>query len=262
VKTDSTRMILDATDPLSDFNVIPAKCINEMGLIVRQNKEPGWLKYSNTVHSFITSTMDLFPGSAIDSISGNFQITAGGYEALRLKEKYIDDPKNLKEALRINEFTMTDTMKVYNSRERQKNLEVSFTARMHLVSNSIGDNQKAEKRIIFQPFCYLSISENPFKQQSRIYPINFSYRFRESYVSTVHLPDGYQVFSKPDDLTIDNQDVKITYQTEAVNENTFRVTASYEFKKEAYDASAYIDLKDYFSTIVDKFNEKLILAKK
>jgi hypothetical protein len=262
VKIEDKLFILDATDPLNNFNEIPTNCLSEMGLIVKKGKESNWLKYSNTVRSFITATMELFPGSVKDSITGNYRIVAGGYDALQLRKKYIKGTKDLKDELRINDFAMTDTMKVDNCRVRQKNFEVSFRANMHLVSNTTSENEQVEKRIIFQPFCNISISENPFKQTTRTFPINLSYRHKESYISTIHLPEGYTVFSKPEDLVIDNPNVRITYQIETIDGNTFRVTGSYEFKKDVYEAALYSDLKSYFSTIVDKFNEKLILAKK
>ena len=45
------------------------------------------------------------------------------------------------------------------------------------------------------------------------------------------------------------------------NNNTIKVIGVYEFKKDEYGASEYLDLKGYFNKIVEKFNEKLVLVK-
>ena len=79
--------------------------------------------------------------------------------------------------------------------------------------------------------------------------------------STIAIPNGYKLLTKPEDLRINNNLVKIIYVTNISDNNTIKVTGVYEFKNDVYGIPDYVELKNYFNKIVDKFNEKLVLIK-
>jgi hypothetical protein len=81
------------------------------------------------------------------------------------------------------------------------------------------------------------------------------------FTSTIVVPNGYKLLSRPDNISISNKMVKIFFATEVKNSDTIEVTSIYDFRKDVYDVSEYSDLKGYFNRIVDKFNEKLVFIK-
>jgi hypothetical protein len=261
VKTDSLRLILDATNPLADFREIPIPCLNEMGFIVKNGKEPGWIKFNSTVSSFITHQVDFVPDPDKGEITGDFQITADGYDALALRTLYLRDPLDMKKKLNIASYTYLDSLTIENAKQPQNDLQVHFKAEVNLVGDKKSPMEKVEKRLLLHPFLDLDIAENPFVEPTRNFPIVFDNRFKRQYYSTIHIPEGYSVSSKPENLRIDNENVLIEYSTSLTNDNTIKVSGIFELKKDRYEASAYTDIKDFFTTITEKFNEQIVFVK-
>ena len=110
-------------------------------------------------------------------------------------------------------------------------------------------------------FCNTTITENPLKQNFRTYPVDMVYRKANIFQSTILIPKGYKLLTKPENLNIRNDLVKIVYAIDVLNNDKINVIGVYEFKKDVYGISDYFDLKNYFNKIVDKFNEKLVFVK-
>jgi len=88
------------------------------------------------------------------------------------------------------------------------------------------------------------------------------YKKAYKYQSTISIPKGYKLLTKPEDLTINNNLVLISFSTINHQDNDMiSVTGTYEFKKDEYGKNEYPELKNLFDRIVNKFNEKLILVK-
>jgi len=142
---------------------------------------------------------------------------------------------------------------VENLQQIEKPFSVSFNA-----SSSIDE---VDGKIIISPFSGYTFNVNPLKQPSRTYPIDMLYKKRRTFMSTIHIPKGYKLFSNPANVTIDNDDIKIIYQFNVENDSIVKVLGIYDFKRDIYSSSKYVDLKKYYNTIIDKFNERLIFVK-
>ena len=251
---DGQHIILDATDPLCGFGMIPPRCLNDVGLLIKKGDEAEWLNFSSPVISSISYTFDLRPNIVKDSINGKFKILSSGYDALNYRKECLKSSTDFKEEVLTKNLALTDSIKVDNLNQIDKLFSIKFTA------NS-GVDQIDDKILIF-PFAGYSFSENPLKQPTRTYPIEMVNKKKRIFTSTIHIPIGYKTINKPENLSIDNDDIKINYMAVIVNDSLVKVAGSYEFKRDVYDASSYLDLKKYFNTIIDKFNEKLIFIKK
>jgi hypothetical protein len=253
-KIDDQYILLDATEPLSKFGEIPTQCLNDKGLIVEKDKEKfDWIDLKSAVSSDISYNIDLYPKLENDSVNGNFQIISTGYDAINLRKNFLKNPKDLKIELSINNITLSDSLKGENLYELNKPFELKFDG-----SSTI---DKVEDKILVAPFCNFIMTDNPLKQLFRTYPVDMVYKKSKTYVSVIHMPDGYKIYTKPVSINIDNDEVKIQYLIETIDNNSVKVTGIYEFKKDVYGIASYFDLKGYFNKIIDKFNEKIILIK-
>jgi len=195
----------------------------------------------------------LNPKIGKDSVYSNFQIMSSGYDAVNLRKKYLKNPKDLKTELSIYNMTLTDSIKVENLHEIDKPLECEFKSSFAF--------DKVEDKILVAPFCSFIMTENPFKKGARTYPVDMVYKKSRTFSAVIHVPEGYKLFSAPDKMYVNNDDVKIQYQVENPDNKTIRITGVYEFKKDVYGAFSFFDLKGYFNNIIDKFNEKVVLVK-
>ncbi|MCX6221281.1 MAG: DUF3857 domain-containing protein [Bacteroidia bacterium] len=253
-KINDSNVLLDATEPLSSFRQIPSECLNDKGLIVKNEKgKYTWLNIKSSVDSDISYQIDQNPNIEKDTVDCKFQISSSGYDAINLRKKFLKNPKDLKAELSIGNLILKDSITVENVHEIDKPFENKLVSGYTI--DRVGD------KILLPPFCNFIIAENPFKKELRTYPIDMVYKHTRSYVSIIHIPKGYKVFSIPENMDMDNDDFRIQYHAENSDSNTIKITGNYEFKKDVYASSSFLGLKGYFNKIIDKFNEKVVFAK-
>jgi hypothetical protein len=252
VKIDSLSFMLDATEPLSNFNEIPTRCLNDKGLIIQKNNVE-WVNFKSNSVSCINYDFDIQMNPANDSIYESSRLITTGYEAIYYRNQFSSSYKDLKVNFLGNNFLPGDTLKPIDLNQIDKPFEINYNKKYPI--------EAIEDKLIISPFCNSAISENPLKQPIRNYPVDMTYRKSNNFKSTIKIPGGYKILTKPEDLNIDNNKIKVTFTTEIKNMDTLNVTGSYEFRKDIYGISEYIDLKFYFNKIVDKFNEKIVFVK-
>ena len=251
-KIDSTSILLDATDPLCQFNEIPSKCLNDNGFIIQKNKVE-WVNLKSNSVSKNEKYFNIQTNLANDSIYQTSKLITTGYEAIDFRNKFSTSYKDLKVNLLGTNYLLSDTLIPSNLNEIDKPFELGFCRKYSL--------ETIEDKIIISPFCNTTITENPLKQNFRTYPVDMVYRKANIFQSTILIPKGYKLLTKPENLNIRNDLVKIVYAIDVLNNDKINVIGVYEFKKDVYGISDYFDLKNYFNKIVDKFNEKLVFVK-
>ena len=253
VPIDSSFIALDATDPLCSVGMVPPRCINDKGLYIKKGKDIEWLTISSRTASSKIYNIGIIPKLDADSLLGNVKLISTGYDALNLRRQYFRSPSSLKSSIISSNHTLIDSIKVFNLSNIKEPFTVSLKAQTSI--------ENVDGKLIIEPFFGIPISENPLKQVTRVYTIDMTYHFKNVFESTIQIPEGYKLISKPQNLSIDNSDVTINYQIIDSDDKIIRVSGVYEFKKDSYPPTNYSELKNYFKTIIEKFNEKIILVK-
>jgi hypothetical protein len=77
------QVALDATDPVCQFGELPARCLNDQGLVIKKDKRNStWWDFSPKDTSTVAYEMELFLDTEADSVISNFTVKATGYDAL------------------------------------------------------------------------------------------------------------------------------------------------------------------------------------
>ncbi len=252
-KIDSSTVLLDATDPFSNFGEIPSRCINEKGLVIQKSKAE-WLSLKSNSTSTRTFNIDLNLTQGKDSIKQKYRLVTSGFEAIDYRERFTSSYKDLKSDLYGPNSTPGDTLFPLNLKQIEKPFEISF--------NKKNVAETIEDKIIISPFCNFALSKNPLTQPTRNYPVDIIYKKSTRFQTTIAIPNGYELLSKPLDMNVNNSLVKAVFLTDIQSDGLIKIIGNYEFKKEVYEISDYSELKKYFKMIVDKFNEKIIISKK
>jgi len=251
-KIDSSIVILDATEPLCTFNTVPERCLNDKGLIIQKNKVE-WANIKSALFSKNEHIYTLHPNIEKDSIYEDCKLETTGYEAINYREQFSNSYKKLKKKLLGNNALESDVLTPENLKEPDQPFTISFKKQEAL------DN--AEDKIIIAPFCDSPISRNLLRQATRTYPIDMTYPKTNKFQSTIIIPKGYKLFSKPENMAINTSKIRIIYASELQENGNIKVVGLYDFRKDIYDSADYADLKAYFNMIVNKFNEKVVLVK-
>jgi hypothetical protein len=252
-KLDSTVVLLDATEPLCKFNEIPSRCLNDFGFIVQNKSEDEWVQFKSNYVSSIKREFEITPIPEKDSINLNCKLTATGYEALDYRKSYKSGYDKLRERLLSKNSLSDDSIHCFNLNDIDKPFKLNFKDKRTMES--------VENKLIVSPFCNTAITENPLKMPLRNYPIDMTFKKGNIFKSTIAIPKGYKLFSKPDAMNLNNNMFRISYSADKINNEMLLVIGTYEFKKDVYTVLEYAELKDCFNKIVDKFNEKIVLVK-
>lgn len=246
-------LIMDATEPLCNLNEIPIRSMNDIGLIINKDKSE-WLNFYSTSPSMIRDSIDLTFNKSIDSLTATFNITTTSYDALKLRKYWTGNNKDkIKDELFLENCSFDDSIEIYNLTQIENPFELRFRTKQNteILSN----------KILISPFAGAVISENPFKQLIRSYPVDMIYKKEREYTSVLHIPNGYKLIKKPENVDINNILLNIQYKIEQVDTKTLKIKASYGFRKEVYESSDYTYLKAMYNKIVNMLNDKIILAK-
>lgn len=251
-RIDSTNYLLDSTEPLCGFNILPTRCLNEKGFVVQKNKEE-WVTLKNKTNSKMIHNFTISFNNANDSIYYNTRLITSGYDAVDYRNRYHTQITNLRKSLLGNNELASDSLNVSNSDDYKRPFELNYRLKF--------GSERVDNKVIVTPFANLVPTENELKQPTRSYPIDMTYSKSRFFQCLIKIPKGYTVFSLPADLHVENQNKVIGYHTEETDNHEIKVIANYEFKKDRYEAEEYNDLKAAFNQIISKFNEKIILVK-
>jgi hypothetical protein len=134
-----------------------------------------------------------------------------------------------------------------------------------LESYSFKDNKSVEiinDKIYISPMLFLTANENPFKQETREYPIDFGYPKQEKFNINIKVPEGFVVETMPKAINIaTGENVGAFKYIIANSQNSIQIAITKDINSAIVPADFYEVLKDFYQQMIDKQNEKIVLRK-
>jgi len=256
VRVGDKVLLLDATEKYLPYTQLPERCLNGEGLIVSA-KHPGWIDLGSKIKSRSVTSAD-FKISPDGGLDGKLSFTRAGYDAFKMRTEY-----NLKgEKQYVKDFLGNRNWRL----EKSEFLEVNDLTKpvKEAYDISIQEHASVSGNIIYiNPFVAGTEYENPFKSEKREYPVNFGSAREKIYLFKITLPDGYTADEIPPIklLSLPENAGRFSYNTTAVG-NTISVTTSLQINKSLFLASEYPALREFYSQVVAKQAEQIVLKKK
>ncbi|MEL6559864.1 MAG: DUF3857 domain-containing protein [Bacteroidota bacterium] len=251
VTIDGTQFLTDASEKYLPYNRIPPRCINGKGLVISSDRG-GWVRLDNRIVSKdnILITINPIPDEATASIGLTTQSSV--YNAYRMKSRVQNDEEKVKEAMIGRGFESIEKVKTFNYADNAKPYIVALKGNYEL--ESIAD------KLIVTPFLDFPLRKNQLRQKERRYPIDFIYLSEVSLKSQIKIPEGYDIDTLPETISIDDElaNIQLSYRKSG---GQIIANGFYAFKKVVYPPEDYQQLKNYFNIIIDNFNQELILEK-
>lgn len=248
VLLDSIYYVIDVTEPLLKFGDIPPHCLNDEGLIVTKG-ETEWLKLEGTEMSDVRYDITLSANMNHDSLSIECKSTSTYYEALEKRHSFKDEYESLAIEYIGEDYKSYDSIRCENLTTPEQPFIFRFSKKEELES--------IDNHLIINPFCGYVLTENPLKQPVRDYPVDFTYKWSRSFSVKMKIPEGYKISTKPQNLTVNNKNIRIVYSVSEPEPGIINILGVYQFKKDVYPASDYAEIKAYYDQIISKFNEKI-----
>lgn len=249
--TNGKSLLIDATERNLPFHILPARCINDEGLLLKKD-EVKWVSLASEYPSNIKYNLSLQFNDDLDSLKLESSIVSTGYDAFFYRQKLHDNYIAQKKYLSNKQIFLSSEAKSM----KYKNKRMPFT----LAFKGTTPVENVFDKIYISPFAKLAPPESPLKQPEHKYPVDLTYAKKREFTSYITVPDGYSIDYIPKNKEINDRLFNLVYSV-SVNDNTINIHAKYEFKKAVYKAEEYKLLKYYYNEVVQRMNEKIVLKK-
>src|SRR3569833_366686 len=235
---DGKSYLLDATDPMLPFGMLPMRCLNDHGRVFSMDKPSYWVDMTTPQRQTTTYNFDLTL-QADGKLKGVIKRFSVGYESyLRRREikkfnsteEYVE---HVEQGLGKSKIIKSD---IQNIDSLDMPVEESYDVEMNLFSSSTMDHD----RISFNPVIMDQVKTIPFKLAERDYPVDWGMPSDERFIVTVHVPEKFTIENPPQNISVAMADKGGRFLTDYQAEgNTFTFSYVTQFNKSVYTAEEY-----------------------
>ncbi len=250
--------LLDATDPLLPFGLLPLHCINGKARVINLKKPSYWIEPTSSQKSTIryTLTAELFPDGML---KGRLVAQSIGYAAHR-KRRELAGYNTIDEYIEHRNEQLAGFDVLTGEIDGRDDLDVPLTE-SYEVEMKLYDSLATET-VFFNPFFLNRMGKNPFNLDERTYPVDMGAAREDRVVMTIKLPEGYGLKSKPDDynLALEDNGGRYVTQTQLVGD-TFSFSQLLTLNHTTYPPESYFALKELFSRIIRQEKIDVVFSK-
>ncbi|MFT3702572.1 MAG: DUF3857 domain-containing protein [Agriterribacter sp.] len=246
---------LDATDPLLGFNRLLNECYNgHARAIFPDTTKAVYLNADSLIVKKITTV--LIQGNKPGEWAGHFTTNMGYYESFETREKIKEAGeetffKTVQSAYN-NEVEIKEK-KIEGLKDLDESLKVEYDFNIH----------ENDDIVYFNPMMNEGYKDNFFKAAERLYPVEMPYPIDETYVLNFEIPDNYVVedLPKPAKINLGEKSGFFEYIIDK-SDGTVRLRSRLKLNRANYFPQEYNDLREFFSYVVKKHAEPIVLKKK
>jgi hypothetical protein len=259
VNLDKESFLLDATDKDLPFGVLPFRCLNKEGRAIGKdscywvNLTPN-KKYKQL--DYVKLKLD-----STGNFTGKITIRTSDYQAFYRRKKikefassdeYIENLDEKNPNLKIKNYTISNL----------DSLDSSLTEEYDVVIKAF--DAMDSKTLSINPFIFNKTTENPFKLNERIYPIDFGAQKDFSTIFQLEIPENYEVKLLPTSvaLRLPENSGKYVFKSDVLNSNLITVSEFFTIDKAEIPGSEYPYLKELYNKIVQSNKSNIIITKK
>lgn len=256
VSINDEGYLLDATDPLRPYDLLPPEAINGEGFLVHEGNTV-WLPLktlgSYRHKRFLHATLD-----ASGQLAGTLQAFDGGYSALanRRALKEAETPEAFAEQVLLEDLdeVQVDSCTVTGAEA------VAEQLRTRAVFSAPAYAQVAGEYIYFNPTPLGRLGENPLRLPERTFPVDLTYPRQLVYTFQVWLPEGFTVQEVPRSVSIRLPDGSAFFQRRIqVDDNMLMAQSEFVIKKPVFEPELYEQLRSFYQQIVAAEAEQVVL---
>ncbi len=257
VELPGGSFLLDASDMYANFGELPKRARNWQGRVLREDGTSGWVSLMPASQSEEQLNLNITV-MADGTLKGKNISLFSGLFAKEYRESYLDlNSDDYVQILEKNKGNIKiENLEKENEKELGEKLKEVYEFELSDAAELIGD------KILLKPLLFTAMDENPFKADDRIYPIFFDYPSKQVKVVNILLPEGFAVETLPEPSITTFNNGACNYRITMVqNGNFLRIESVFDLKTIIYNPQDYTNLKKFFSYIVEKETEPIVLTK-
>ncbi len=252
---DGKNYFLDATQNHLKAGLLPFRCYNGQGWVVNPNKRE-WLTLSEGIE-IKENTTAVLTLSDEGILEGQLKITShGNQKSLIMNQitKATSEEKYIEEKIKKGEMEVK-SYEFKGLKELQKPLDLTMEV-------AIRSAESTADLIYFTPILSSMFEENPFKNPTRVYPVDFFVKQSEVYMMMLTIPDGYEIDEMPESIALALVDGKASYSYSiSQNGNRLQIRCKTKINSELFLLTEYEALRSFINQILSKQEEQVVLKK-
>lgn len=254
VTIDNKIYLLDATDPLLPFGLIPYRCLNGKGRVIG-DRQTSWQQMS-TGDKFRKVSYFTVKFNVDGSWSGVIQNSYIGYEAYNQRRKILRFSSQDEYAENLDRTTNDFSIEKVDIKNLE-NINEPLVETLQIQSEG-GLNVP----FLFNPFLMDRRETNPFKSSERLYPVDFGAIVDERTTINIEIPEGLGIEDLPDrvGLGLPNDGGKYLFDVQR-NDNSIVIVSWLNISRPLFSSEEYYYLKELFNRIVQVQNTDLVFKK-
>jgi hypothetical protein len=252
---DGKSYLLDATEKNIPPGMLPVRCLNQRGRCISKTKG-NWINLQPSIGSQETFICNLKLDNEV--LTGNMQTSLKGYTGISCNKKYTmnGEEKYLEALLEKHKDWEVENYNVTNENPCHDGFKEKFNV---VIKNAV---YEGGNRLYIDPVLVNRWDENPLKNESRKFPVDFNYPILSKYISNIIVPEGYEIEEIPESIQFSLPDKSATfiYLVKKLG-NTIQLMNQFEIKKSIYSVEEYKPLREFWSLVVSKNKEQIVLKK-
>lgn len=256
VMVNDKFLFLDATDKFLPVGMLPERCINGEGLLVSKQNF-GWIDLNPTAKAKSIVSVNLkFENE--NTLNGSLSFTRNGYDANAMRNKYkkLGHEEYLKGVATRGDWEISNT-KFENIDSVYSDVKETHELTLENYATTSGDI------IYLNPYLTAQLTENPFKLEERSYPIDFGSPQEKLYMCKITLPEGFVVDELPKSAMIGlpGNTGRFSYSVTQIG-NSINIVSNFQINKSLFAQTEYPLLREFYTQVVSKQAEQIVLRRK
>lgn len=251
--------LLDATEKLGTPNVLPRRTFNTgTSRLLKQDGTSTEIQLQpkdvtqDLMHLEYTLNDDL-------SISGTLKERYSKIESLYFRKNHSPNNTDARVDELVKEINIEDitNYKVENYDSLEDPIVEGYTYEINKGVDVIAGE------IYLQPLLFKKLATNPFKSETRDFPVDFLYPFSTTKSVKLSIPEGFTVSYLPKSEVVEmpNKLGRYTYQISQQG-NVIVIRSITTFNQSTIPQQYYKELKQFYDKRIEKETEKIIISNK
>lgn len=257
VQLPGQLIYLDATEPYAAVNELPERARNWQGRLIVDKERSTWVDVMPKEKSKIRTTLNLKFAEGF-GLEGKQSSTYSGLFAKRYRDTHLGSSKESQLERMAEGKGNIEILNLEVKNDELIGADVEQVYQFQL-QNAL---EAIDERIYIKPLVFEAMDENPFKAETRLYPIFFDFPTTLQTTVNILIPEGYEVEALPESLIVDlNRGAgNFTFLVKQ-NGNFLRVDSVLDINNIAYTPADYTALRDFYNKLVDKHTEAIVLKR-
>jgi len=255
---DDKTMLIDATEKQLPVDVIPERCLNGQGLVISKDRH-GWIPIESKIKAktTINAVMELDDSGDVNS---KLELTYHGYDAHKMRKQFSSKGEDIfvKDFFASNQW---EPGKIKFENVADVTLPAKGTYEFEIPDYAFVANEK----IYLSPFLTGQVEMNPYKTETREYPVDYGTLIEQVYLCKIKLPEGYVLEEAPESriLTLPENAARYIYNVSYLPDaKVISITSSFQINRNIFLQQDYPNLREFYNQVVAKQAEQIVLKKK